>query len=287
MALEDQRQRLEKILAVEGKGRLTVGSKLTSPDPSTDRELKITPLEKTVPGKVVGVDPWRRYHISRSLRQIWPAAGEIIDHYAWSVLGSGQALVDQSEDSELVKLTKTCPDRVIYLDIESCGFAGTVVFLVGWCYYNDAGDFIIEQMLARDYSEEAGIIAATRDRLHSAHVLVTYNGKRFDMPAIRERGLINRIRVDLPSCHIDLLDHARSRWKSTLPNCRLQTVETFLCRRHRSGDIPSSQIPQVYHDFVRTGDARKLSMVIQHNMFDVVTLAQIAAHIISGTQPGE
>ena len=40
-------------------------------------------------------------------------------------------------------------------------------------------------------------------------------------------------------------------------------------------ELPGSEIPRVYHDFVRTGDARTIAQVLKHNLYDLVTLADL------------
>lgn len=250
------------------------------------QDRPIVPIEAAAAGQIVEIGGSRYYGIRRSLRAIWPQAGDVIDHYRWAVLGTGQADAG-GLDGGIAEICRTDPKRVVYLDIETCGFSGTMIFLIGWCWFDGHDDFIIEQALARDYSEEAGILAAIGDRLNSVRVLTTYNGKRFDFPAIYERGVINDVAITSPEIHLDLLDHARRKWKKTLPNCKLQTIETLVCKRYRTGDIPGAQIPDVYHEFVRTGDARKIAMVIQHNLLDVLTLAEIAAHLAAGTEGGD
>jgi uncharacterized protein len=84
---------------------------------------------------------------------------------------------------------------------------------------------------------------------------------------------------------LDLLEQTRSRWKKCLPNCQLQTVELFLCRRPRHGDIQGHEIPQAYHDFVKNLDARKLKNIIHHNFLDIVTLAEITIRLLAGHEP--
>ncbi|NLX06870.1 MAG: ribonuclease H-like domain-containing protein [Phycisphaerae bacterium] len=276
----------DKLKALLADGRISLGSQLP-PDAPAVRKRPIIPVEEAVPGVAMQFGGASCWFLRRSLRAIWPEAEQIVNHYRWSVFGPGQALDTQNVSQVLTGLITTDPRQVVYLDIESCGFAGTTVFLIGWGYYDGQGDFIVEQALARDYAEEAGVIAAVADKLRDAKIITTYNGKRFDMPTICERGIVHRTPVPVPPVHIDLLDHARRKWKKVFPNCKLQTLEMMLCRRCRKGDIPGSQIPTVYHDFVRTGDARKLTMVIHHNLLDVVTLAEVAAHIIAGTAYGD
>ena len=74
---------------------------------------------------------------------------------------------------------------------------------------------------------------------------------------------------------MDLLHESRRVWGKVLPDCRLQTLEQKVCRRFRRDDIPGAQIPDVYHHFVRTADARLLAQVVEHNAWDLVTLADL------------
>jgi uncharacterized protein YprB with RNaseH-like and TPR domain len=76
--------------------------------------------------------------------------------------------------------------------------------------------------------------------------------------------------------HIDVLHHARRRWRRHLPNCRLQTLERHVCRRSRTADIPGHAIPGVYANYVRTGCERDMDTVLYHNAIDLVTLFDLA-----------
>ena len=60
-----------------------------------------------------------------------------------------------------------------------------------------------------------------------------------------------------------------------MPDCRLQTLEMFVCKRRRSGDVPSAEVPALYHDFVRRGDPYRLVPVFHHNLLDVITMGEI------------
>ena len=70
-----------------------------------------------------------------------------------------------------------------------------------------------------------------------------------------------------------------------MPNCRLQTLERCLFGRYRTEDIPSNEIPQAYHDFVRTGDAHLLPNVLYHNRMDMLTMAELVCALLTGVDP--
>lgn len=79
--------------------------------------------------------------------------------------------------------------------------------------------------------------------------------------------------------HVDLLHHARRRWKNSLSDCRLQTIESQICRRRRIDDLPSHKIPAAYADFVRTGFPREIEAILYHNAVDLVTSLDIAMRL--------
>lgn len=185
---------------------------------------------------------------------------------------------------ELTALVRHFPHESVFLDLETCGLAGSMVFLVG-LIWRDGETLVLDQLLARDYSEEQVVLETAASILERRRLLATFNGKSFDGPMILDR--LARYRQSKSPIgqlmHCDLLHHARRRWKKSLPDCKLQTLERVLCRRLRRGDIPGAEIPAVYHAFVRSGDATKLSRVLEHNALDLVTLVQIALRIVGVT----
>jgi uncharacterized protein YprB with RNaseH-like and TPR domain len=111
-------------------------------------------------------------------------------------------------------------------------------------------------------------------------VLVTFNGKAFDISYIEGRAAYHRCFFQLRCFHLDLLLHARRRWKYSLPNCKLQTLETYICNRRRIGDIPSSLIPEAYHEFVRNGDFAILKEIFHHNALDLITMLELTTKMV-------
>ena len=66
-----------------------------------------------------------------------------------------------------------------------------------------------------------------------------------------------------------------------MPDCKLQTLETFVLARTRRGDIPGADIPAAYHDFVETGDAKLLADILHHNLLDLTTMGQLVSKLIA------
>lgn len=287
MVSPDKFSRLEDLAAKLGKLKVSLGSEWAKQSQSAARERekadrpKITYLEEAVAGQVRDTGGGKYYHIQKVVTTVWPEARAIVDLYKKAFVGRRKDGINP----DLETLTSAPPENITYLDIETCGFAGTTIFLVGWCRLDGDGELVVEQALARDYAEEASILRAVAERMTDTRVLVTFNGKSFDLPSLRERAIIHRVRLPEPVAHVDILHQARSQWKHILPNCQLQTLELFLCRRPRRGDVPGAAIPQIYHDFVKNLDARKLKLILHHNFLDIVTLAEITARLLVGRQP--
>src|SRR4029079_18675692 len=66
-------------------------------------------------------------------------------------------------------------------------------------------------------------------------------------------------------------------WREDGSECRLNALEQVLCGHLREGDVPGFEIPSRYFHFVRTGDARRLEAVMEHNRLDLISLAMLTA----------
>lgn len=166
------------------------------------------------------------------------------------------------------------PARTMILDIETGGFAGTPVFLIG-VVLPDRRPLSVVQFLARDYPEEEAILRAVAELAHQRDTWVTFNGKSFDEPFLRDRATLHRVRLPTSRIHLDLLHAARRRWRDELPNCRLGTIEEHILQRPRVGDIPSSDVPDLFHHFIRTRNAAPLRPVLHHNQIDLISCAEL------------
>ncbi len=179
-------------------------------------------------------------------------------------------------------LAKTTPEDLLYVDIETTGLsAGTPLFLVGALVFSK-GSLKVRQLLARDYTEEAALLDYFSGLLEGARVVVSFNGKSFDLPYIRDRSIFHGIPFHLRQAHIDLLHEARRRWRKRLPNCKLQTLEQYICKRLRYDDIPGAEIPDAYHRFVRSGNAVQMREILHHNALDLITMAEVLVFMLEG-----
>jgi uncharacterized protein YprB with RNaseH-like and TPR domain len=161
-----------------------------------------------------------------------------------------------------------------FLDLETTGLSATPLFLAGMLLER-GGSLKAVQLLARDYSEERCLIDILDGLLGESRICVTFNGKSFDLPYLRERAKYHRLPLQARPEQLDLLHHARRRWKHSLPDCRLLTLEWYILGRRRMGDIGGWEVPCIYHEFVHTKDATRLKVVLRHNLMDVLAMAEL------------
>ncbi len=168
--------------------------------------------------------------------------------------------------------------KCLFLDTETTGLsggAGTVAFLVGVGFI-EGNALMIEQYLMRDYSDEPELIDRLANRMDAFEYVCTFNGKTFDMPLLEARFTMNRMRHRWREMeNLDLLHPARRTWKLRLGSCRLGRLEEMILGMKRTGDIPGSEVPQRYFDFLKTGDMSLLEDVVSHNRQDIATLVTL------------
>lgn len=169
--------------------------------------------------------------------------------------------------------------KIAFIDTETSGLAGgagTYAFLVGvGCFTHDS--FLVEQYFMRSPVEEPALLSALLERLAAFEAVVTFNGKSFDLPLLNTRFTLNSLPNPFGAMdHIDLLHLARRLWRERLPSRALSTLEQdILGFRRDLEEVPGYLIPQYYFDYLSNHDARPLSGVFYHNVYDIVSLAAL------------
>ncbi|MFO7179645.1 MAG: ribonuclease H-like domain-containing protein, partial [Pseudomonadota bacterium] len=168
-------------------------------------------------------------------------------------------------------------DRALFLDTETTGLggAGVLPFLVGMCWFDDAGRPHLEQLLVRRPVDEPAMLERVRECVESADVIVTYNGKTFDWPLLSTRCVMNRIPQLPERPHLDLLHVARRLHRARLGACRLVSLESAVLGFERGPDVEGKDVAARYAHFLRTGDEGALEAVVAHNAWDVVSMAAL------------
>ncbi len=173
--------------------------------------------------------------------------------------------------------------KFAFLDTETSGLSGgtgTYAFLVGVARFVD-GQFVLKQFFMRDPAEESALLEGLAGFLAPCEALVTFNGKAFDAPLLTTRFTLHHIPVPYKKySHLDLLPLARRLWRDRLESRALKFLEEHVLEYKRSSEeVPGYEIPWLYFDYLRTGDARPLAGVFYHNAMDVVAMAALLAHM--------
>lgn len=176
----------------------------------------------------------------------------------------------------------TLPD-CLFVDTETTGLAGagTIAFMVGVAFVE--GDaLVVRQYFLRDHGDEPAMLLLLDELLAGKKALVTFNGRSFDLPLLDRRFLMNRLRADvLDRPHIDLLLPARRLWRNRFGSVALGELEKKLLGVRRShADVPGYAIPGLYHEYIRTGDARQMARVFYHNEIDMLSMVTLLPRVI-------
>lgn len=185
-------------------------------------------------------------------------------------------------------LSRGAPARApfVFFDLETTGLsggAGTLAFLVGCGRFDDDRQFVIRQYLLTELGHERPMLqAVARDFAH-AGALVSFNGKSFDAPLLETRCLFHRLDwFGEPTPHIDVLHPSRRFWRDAeqIPSCSLTALEEQVLGARRDDDVSGFEIPSRYFHFIRSGDARPLVRVLEHNRRDLLSLAGLSARLL-------
>lgn len=175
--------------------------------------------------------------------------------------------------------------NMVFLDTETSGLAGgtgTYAFLVG-IGYRTAEGFELIQFFMRDPSEETALLAALDAWLARFDVIITFNGKSYDVPLLNTRYQLNGLTPPFSHYeHVDVLQIARKLWRDRLPSRALGDLEKEIVRFWRTNEeVPGWMIPQLYFDYLRSGDARPIAGIFYHNAIDILSLAALFGYIAS------
>jgi uncharacterized protein YprB with RNaseH-like and TPR domain len=172
--------------------------------------------------------------------------------------------------------------QALFIDTETTGLAGgagTYAFLIGTGHL-ELDHIVVRQYLLPDFSHEWLMLKHIEQALQSFQFTVSFNGKSFDIPLLKNRYILNRmisVLEEIP--HLDLLHAARRIWKIRLPACDLQSLEQHILGKNRVGDIPGEMIPHIYFEFIRKRDALLLRDVLEHNYHDIVNMILLTLKI--------
>ena len=176
------------------------------------------------------------------------------------------------------------PRHLLFFDTETTGLAGgtgTRAFMIGAADWHGDG-LRVRQLLMTTMAAESAMLDAFTGWLGEKYtVLSSYNGRCYDSPLLKTRYRLARKDDPItPLDHVDLLFPTRRRYRGTWENCRLATIERELLHIVREDDLPGSEAPAAWLNYLRGGSARNLRRVAAHNHQDVVTLALLMMRLV-------
>ena len=167
-----------------------------------------------------------------------------------------------------------CQDQdFAIIDIETLGLSERPIILLGIA--KPTKDAVCtNQFLLRDIQDEPSAIWALVSQLEPKLSLITYNGRSFDVPYIKQRLAYYGLDASLENPHFDVLHFTRRALRHKLSDCRLETVEKYLGIK-REINIPGALVPHFYDTYLRTRNVGPLVAIVEHNKQDLLTLGTL------------
>lgn len=199
---------------------------------------------------------------------------------------------EQSEVRSLIQSAEA-NGALVFFDLETTGLshgAGTVAFMAGIARFaatgksgqknktDDTLNLEIRQILLADYPGEGAFLSRFVELVGDDPVFVSFNGKCFDSQILATRFSMNSFRpafMKKKSLHLDLLFPSRRLWKARLGSCRLSVIEERILGIQRIDDLPGSEAPDAWFDFLKAGKIDRLLAIGEHNRDDCASLAKL------------
>ncbi len=189
---------------------------------------------------------------------------------------------DDLPDSNIKKYIEerkyNIPKHTRFVDIETTGFRihGKFQIILIGSLYRIENDIKIDLAFARNPLEEEAILRKFRYDTEYYDEIVTYNGKTFDIPAIKDRLEAHMIENGISKTHTDVyrqVESARIRERYNLSSLRLHDISQIWGDTRE--DIEGKEIPNIYYRWKRYGHPHEIVKNLEHNVLDLTTLAAI------------
>lgn len=181
------------------------------------------------------------------------------------------------------ELNRNSLEHFVFLDTETSGLSGgtgTFAFMVGIGWWEKA-EFHLQQFFLREPAEETAMLAALDEVITPFRTVVSFNGKSFDIPLLNGRHTLNAFKSPFPEMqHVDLLALSRRVWRNRLPSRALGALEQDILSVARSEEeIPGWMIPEMYFEYLKSGNSKPMAGVFYHNKMDILSLAALFLHL--------
>lgn len=188
------------------------------------------------------------------------------------------AEMPEQVNAQFAGFGRVAREDLLSFDTETTGLSGgtgTRAFMIGASDWSDRG-LRVRQLLITTMAGEAAMLEAFSGWINPATVLVSYNGKSYDSPLLATRYRLGRLHNPLAGLrHLDLLYPVRRRFRGVWENCRLSTVEREWLGILREDDLPGSEAPCAWLDYLRGLSGHNLRRVLEHNDQDLRSLTTL------------
>ena len=164
-------------------------------------------------------------------------------------------------------------DNFVIVDIETLGLSERPIILLGIAKPGK-GQVCTSQFLLRDIQDEPSAIWELVSQLEPNLSLITFNGRSFDIPYIKQRLAYYGLDASIDNPHFDVLHFTRRALRSKLSDCKLETVEKYIGIK-RDINIPGALVPHFYDTYLKTKNPGPLVAIVEHNKQDLLTLGTL------------
>lgn len=173
--------------------------------------------------------------------------------------------------------------RTAVFDIETTGLNPSYckVILSGLMLINGEECQVI-QYFANQADDEAEIIEKTNALLANVDVIITYNGKHFDLPFMEKRAKKHGLTFN-PNYNLDLylVVNGHSCLKEVLPNLKQKSVEVFMgLADNRDDEISGGESVALYNRYMTTKNFQLERQILLHNHDDLIQLYRLLPVIL-------
>ncbi len=171
-------------------------------------------------------------------------------------------------------------NKIGVLDIETTGLSphNSHFILGGLLLYTDKG-VTVKQYFAESLAEEKQTLLAFLEDVKHLDVIITYNGKHFDLKYLRTRmsqlGILEDYQFPF-NLDLYLVLNGHSSLRKLLPNLKQKTVENFMgLWASRTDEISGADSVDMYYQFLQTKSSELRHLILLHNRDDVLQLSQL------------
>lgn len=172
--------------------------------------------------------------------------------------------------------------RYSVFDIETTGLMPSKDMIIS-ASFCDPRTGKTEQIFTDSPLLEKNTVSWILDRLSNLDAVITYNGRRFDLPFVLYRAKVHRLASALPLFwSIDLYQWLKAYWPAagTMESLSQKSVEYALgLSESRTDPIGGGDCIPLYSRFLAIGDEKAKDAILLHNGDDVRQLAAICDSI--------